>query len=156
MNSHKEYIGDSVYVEIDDFGDVVLTTHNGYDDDPRNRIVLEPTVLKSLLYWFSGQGWKLEEQEMSELVTPTGKVMPTIGRMMHYLTQEDTQDGEVLTFPAVVTAVHSPNEEDKQNVNLTVFGQPGIAAENAREIRLVQPGDPDGPPLPHCRWLPRD
>lgn len=90
---------------------------------------------------------------MSELVTPTGKVMPTIGRMMHYLT---TRDGNMVTFPAVVTAVHPPHEEDKQNVNLVVFGQVGIAAENMTEIRLVQPGDSSGAPFPYCEWPPRD
>ena len=44
----KAYIGDSVYAEIDTFGAVVLTTENGYPDDPRNRIVLEPETLAKL------------------------------------------------------------------------------------------------------------
>lgn len=39
----KEYLGDSVYAEWDGHG-IVLTTNNGYDDDPRNRIVLEPEI----------------------------------------------------------------------------------------------------------------
>lgn len=43
----RMYLGDSVYVESDDFG-VVLTTNNGYDDDPRNRIVLGARELKAL------------------------------------------------------------------------------------------------------------
>ena len=43
---NKAYIGDSVYVEIDQFGEVVLTTENGYPDDPRNRIVMESSVLQ--------------------------------------------------------------------------------------------------------------
>ena len=92
---------------------------------------------------------------MSELVTPAGKVMPTIGRMMHYLTQEDTQDGNMLTFPAIVTAVHPPHEEDKQKLNLTVFGQSSIAAENVTDIRLVHPDDSSGAPFPYCEWPPR-
>ncbi len=42
----RMYLGDSVYVEADDFR-VVLTTNNGYDDDPRNRIILGPVELKA-------------------------------------------------------------------------------------------------------------
>jgi hypothetical protein len=44
----KIYLGDSVYAEWDGHG-IVLTTENGYFDDPRNRIVLEPEVYASLL-----------------------------------------------------------------------------------------------------------
>ena len=43
----KEYLGDSVYVEYDGWS-LVLTTENGYHDDPRNRIVLEPEVYAAL------------------------------------------------------------------------------------------------------------
>lgn len=43
----KEYIGDGVYVEIDERGDVILTTENGYEIT--NRIVLEPEVFRSLV-----------------------------------------------------------------------------------------------------------
>ena len=43
-----EYLGDSVYVEHDGFA-YVLSTRNGYPDDPRNVIVLEPEVLRSLM-----------------------------------------------------------------------------------------------------------
>ena len=43
----KTYLGDSVYAEFDGFG-IVLTTNNGYPDDPRNRIVLEPEILSAL------------------------------------------------------------------------------------------------------------
>ena len=42
------YLGDSVYAQIDEFGRVVLTTDNGYPDDPRNLIVLEPEVYDAL------------------------------------------------------------------------------------------------------------
>lgn len=38
----KQYIGDSVYAEIDGFGHLKLTTENGYG--PSNTIVLEPEV----------------------------------------------------------------------------------------------------------------
>lgn len=44
----KEYLGDSVYVEFDG-NNLILTTENGYPDDPRNKIVLEPQVFISLL-----------------------------------------------------------------------------------------------------------
>lgn len=44
----KHYIGDSVYVEFDGFS-VILTTENGYVDDPSNRIVLEPEVYYGLI-----------------------------------------------------------------------------------------------------------
>jgi hypothetical protein len=43
----KQYLGDSVYAEFDGYG-VWLTTENGYPDDPRNKIYLEPSVLASL------------------------------------------------------------------------------------------------------------
>jgi len=43
----KRYIGDSVYVEFDGFS-IILTTNNGYPDDPRNRIALEPEVTRNL------------------------------------------------------------------------------------------------------------
>lgn len=39
----KEYIGDGVYAEIDQFRDLVLTTENGIE--VTNRIVLEMEVL---------------------------------------------------------------------------------------------------------------
>ena len=37
----KCYLGDSVYVDFDGYS-FELTTENGYPDDPRNRIILEP------------------------------------------------------------------------------------------------------------------
>lgn len=43
----NRYLGDSVYAEIRD-GRIVLTTNNGYSDDPRNRIILEPEVYQAL------------------------------------------------------------------------------------------------------------
>ena len=42
------YLGDSVYARVDG-GDLELFTWNGYPDDPRNLIVLEPTVFLALL-----------------------------------------------------------------------------------------------------------
>ncbi len=45
MNTHKEYLGDSVYAAFDGFG-IVLTNENGLG--PSNRIVLEPEVVYNL------------------------------------------------------------------------------------------------------------
>jgi hypothetical protein len=45
--SNKSYIGDSVYIHFDGYH-FILETHNGYCDDPRNRIALEPSVLTKL------------------------------------------------------------------------------------------------------------
>lgn len=47
---NKAYLGDSVYVRVDEERDcIVLTTENGYLDDPRNRIVMEYEVIKNFL-----------------------------------------------------------------------------------------------------------
>lgn len=43
----KTYLGDSVYASFDGYS-IVLTTENGYPDDPRNRILLEPAVYEAL------------------------------------------------------------------------------------------------------------
>jgi hypothetical protein len=45
---NKVYLGDSVYAEMDSYGRLVLTTWNGYPDDPRNKIILEPEVIEAL------------------------------------------------------------------------------------------------------------
>ena len=53
---NKTYLGDSVYVRLDGLTDsVVLTTENGYPDDPRNRIMLEPEVIENLVLWLKAQ-----------------------------------------------------------------------------------------------------
>ena len=44
----KQYLGDSVYVVFDGYH-VTLTTENGYPDDPRNVIHLEPAVYEALV-----------------------------------------------------------------------------------------------------------
>lgn len=45
--SHRQYIGDAVYAEVDDMsGGLVLTTEDGIE--VTNRIVLEPEVLETL------------------------------------------------------------------------------------------------------------
>ncbi len=48
MEKDKIYLGDSVYASFDGYN-IVLTTENGYLDDPRNRICLEPHVIDSLI-----------------------------------------------------------------------------------------------------------
>ena len=51
--SMKRYLGDSVYADFD--GEYVwLTTENGYPDDPRNKIALEPAVLDALNLYVKG------------------------------------------------------------------------------------------------------
>jgi formylmethanofuran dehydrogenase subunit D len=44
----KEYIGDSVYVEVNDFGQIILTTEQG-DGKASNTIYLEPEVFRALV-----------------------------------------------------------------------------------------------------------
>jgi hypothetical protein len=53
--NNKIYLGDSVYAEFVD-GKIKLTTENGYSDDPRNIIYLEPEVFDSLLKWAEQSG----------------------------------------------------------------------------------------------------
>jgi len=43
----KIYLGDSVYARFDGYH-IILETHNGYADDPRNQIALEPPVMNNL------------------------------------------------------------------------------------------------------------
>ena len=47
MDHKKLYLGDSVYAEVEN-GSLILTTNNGYPDDPRNIIYLEPEVILAL------------------------------------------------------------------------------------------------------------
>jgi hypothetical protein len=42
----KEYLGDSVYAELTDYGEIILTTENG--DGPSNIIVLESDTIWAL------------------------------------------------------------------------------------------------------------
>lgn len=46
----KTYVGDSVYVEFDGLY-IIVTTENGYPDDPRNRIAMEPDVWRKFKQW---------------------------------------------------------------------------------------------------------
>jgi hypothetical protein len=44
----KRYLGDSVYADDDGYR-IILTTENGYPDDPRNRIALDLEVRNALV-----------------------------------------------------------------------------------------------------------
>ena len=48
--SQKIYIGDSVYARFDGYH-IILETHNGFEDDPRNKIGLEPAVFDNLIIY---------------------------------------------------------------------------------------------------------
>jgi hypothetical protein len=63
----KTYLGDGVYVEMDDLDplSVVLTTSNGMEDT--NRIVLEPEVLDKLNRYI--QQWFREHTAKRNLET---------------------------------------------------------------------------------------
>ena len=45
----KTYLGDSVYADMTDIRELVLTTENGFPDDPSNMIHLDAGVLRSLV-----------------------------------------------------------------------------------------------------------
>jgi len=68
MSETKQYLGDSVYADFDGYH-IWLTTENGYPDDPRNKIALEPCVfeaLKQYVEWlkerFNRQREEVEEE----------------------------------------------------------------------------------------------
>lgn len=54
MSDRKSYLGDSVYVDIEN-GMLKLTTENGYPDDPRNVIYLEMEVYAALVAYVERQ-----------------------------------------------------------------------------------------------------
>ncbi len=62
----KVYIGDSVYAEIKPAAiigfELVLTTENGYPDDPRNRIVLGPSEWEGLKAYVKSLNQKSEAE----------------------------------------------------------------------------------------------
>lgn len=64
MSKHKDYLGDAVYVEIDNAGDIVLTTEDGISVS--NPIVLEYPVYRNLLEWLE---WvePVRQQKQSEV-----------------------------------------------------------------------------------------
>ena len=60
----KDYLGDSVYADFDGYH-IILTTENGYPDDPRNRIALEPSVLDALNHYARRMNAAREEKHES-------------------------------------------------------------------------------------------
>lgn len=62
----KDYIGDSVYVQTDGYH-IILTTENGYPDDPRNRIALEPAVYNALLEWVERVNERCTKKEVDNV-----------------------------------------------------------------------------------------
>lgn len=61
IQTMKTYIGDSVYVEIDSYEEVVLTTENGITIS--NRIVLEKRVWQDLVKFVNSVKEILDELE---------------------------------------------------------------------------------------------
>ena len=85
----REYLGDSVYVETETQM-VKLTTNNGYPDDPRNVIYMEPSVLENLLRWLRASGWlKTKGTE-----NPRYDLSPEEGET-HYLPRGKTEEEEL-------------------------------------------------------------
>ena len=56
-----QYLGDSVYVGFDGHH-IWLMTWNGYGDDPRNKIALEPWVYEGLVRYHKWLGEQLAEK----------------------------------------------------------------------------------------------
>jgi len=48
------YLGDAVYVSLEEYGDLVLTTGDHDEAKATNRIVLEPQVYRALLAFVEG------------------------------------------------------------------------------------------------------
>ena len=47
MSEKKVYLGDGVYIDVDDWNSIILTTENGIE--ATNRIVLEPSLIINLM-----------------------------------------------------------------------------------------------------------
>lgn len=69
MNS-RDYLGDSVYVRMDEGGAVVLTTENGYPDDPRNTIIMEPEVVLAFQRWHARMMEKAAQEAAMQAPIP--------------------------------------------------------------------------------------
>lgn len=66
----KTYIGDSVFAEEGSFkGEIILTTNNGYADDPRNTIVMGPAELVTFFAWLRAM----------EIYVGSGRDLPVVG-----------------------------------------------------------------------------
>lgn len=64
MNRNKEYLGDGVYVEISPYGEVILTTENGYETT--NTIALEDSVWSNLQMFIKRYTKRIAEEETHE------------------------------------------------------------------------------------------
>ena len=53
--SQALYLGDGVYVQLNDFGDVILTTGTHIRAEADNTIVLEAEVLQMLIEYLNAQ-----------------------------------------------------------------------------------------------------
>lgn len=63
MSAHKCYLGDGVYVDVDGYGGMVLTTEDGIR--ATNEIFLESNVYHALLQWVE----HMKRQAASEAVS---------------------------------------------------------------------------------------
>jgi len=74
--SQKIYIGDSVYAYFDGYH-FILETHNGFSDDPRNRIALEPPVFENLI------AYRKNVYQEAENITNEGRVASNLKMNYH-------------------------------------------------------------------------
>lgn len=59
---YKQYLGDSVYAEYNENGQIILSTENGFGIT--NTIYLEPEILQALIKynnWLNNTVYKVEE-----------------------------------------------------------------------------------------------
>lgn len=62
MFTRKRYLGDAVYVEFDDFHQLILTTENGIETT--NTIVLDSHILLSLVEFAKEAAASIEQAEL--------------------------------------------------------------------------------------------
>lgn len=60
----KDYLGDSVYAATTEFGELQLTTDNGFGAS--NTIILDHAVVRALLGYLQRTGWAIEEGRRKE------------------------------------------------------------------------------------------
>lgn len=84
----KSYLGDGVYAESTQFGDVVLTTENGIA--VTNRIVLESPVLQALYGFVAQARARASEPELPFVFVPAVRC-PTHGHVELTSAQYDEQ-----------------------------------------------------------------
>lgn len=72
----KIYLGDSVYAQVGSYlGEIILTTENGYPDDPRNRIAISDTELNALIAFREAvdKGWEAYQADAAKKDKPDGE-----------------------------------------------------------------------------------